>query len=142
MQPCIGSEVTVDAEKQRNRRKRGDQMKLREGMQELGMDVDVTLNRFMNNENMYRKFLKKTEDDPTYEELEDAVKRMDYEIIERSAHTLKGVAGNMGFDQLMNYCAALVADVREKRFDDIGDDFDHVQKEHTKVVEVIRKIED
>lgn len=142
MQPCIGSEVTVYAEEQRNRRKRGDQMKLREGMQELGMDVDVTLNRFMNNENMYRKFLKKTEDDPTYEELKDAVKRMDYDIIERSAHTLKGVAGNMGFGQLMNYCAALVTDVREERFDDIGDDFDLVQDEYTKVVEVIRKIED
>lgn len=117
-------------------------MKLREGMLQLGIDVDVTLNRFMNNEKMYMKFLKRTENDPTYKELKVSVAEQDYDMVERSAHTLKGVAGNMGFQNLMDYCADLVADVREERYDDIEADFDQVQTEYTRVIDVIREIED
>lgn len=116
-------------------------MNLKEGMEKLDINIEVTLNRFMNNEGMYLRFLRKSADDPTYDMLKKAVETKDYKEIEINAHTLKGVAGNLGFEELMDSCAKLVADVRTEKYESIEEDFSRAAEVYSKIIEVIREID-
>ena len=61
---------------------------------------------------MIRKFVLKYPNDPTYSQLCTAVSAQDWETAFRAAHTLKGVAQNLGFDQLYRSSAALTEAMR------------------------------
>ena len=63
-------------------------------------DYDGVLRRFMNNEALLKKFIKKFVDDPSYQQVLKAYADRDYVELEISAHTLKGVGSNLGFDEL------------------------------------------
>lgn len=116
-------------------------MNLKEGMEKLDINIEVTLNRFMNNEGMYLRFLRKSADDPTFAMLSKAVETKDYKEIEINAHTLKGVAGNLGFEELMDSCAKLVADVRTEKYESIEEEFSKTAEIYGKIIEVIREID-
>lgn len=63
-------------------------------------NYDVVLRRFMNNEALLEKFIRKFVDDPSYQRVLEAHANRDYKELEISAHTLKGVGANLGFDEL------------------------------------------
>lgn len=79
-----------------------------------GVDVNGALNRFMNNAKLYEKFLRKFPADPSYQNILDAVGADDPKEAFRAAHTLKGVAGNLGFDNLLTYVVPLVEVFRDE----------------------------
>ncbi|MFR4415048.1 MAG: Hpt domain-containing protein [Butyricicoccus sp.] len=71
------------------------------------------------NENMVKKFVKKYQDDPTCADLHNAVLQQDWEAAFRGAHTLKGVAQNLGFERLYQVSAVLTEAMRgEKPLED------------------------
>jgi len=70
-------------------------------LEQAGVSVKETLGRFMNRESMYVKFLGKFPKDPACGGLKDAISREDLSEAFRHAHTLKGVAGNLGLDNLL-----------------------------------------
>lgn len=72
-------------------------MNLEEFYAQIGGDYADTLQRLCN-ENMVKKFVKKYQDDPTCADLHNAVEQQDWEAAFRGAHTLKGVAQNLGFE--------------------------------------------
>lgn len=72
--------------------------KFRRQMEENGADVATTLKRFMGNETIYLKFIIKFLDDKNYETIKDGLKQNDYEKAFTGAHSLKGVAGNLGLN--------------------------------------------
>ena len=61
---------------------------------------------------MICRFVRKYADDPTYQQLCAAVGEKDWETAFRAAHTLKGVAQNLGFQQLYLSSAALTEAMR------------------------------
>lgn len=67
-------------------------------LEENGADVDTTLKRFMGNEKIYLKFLMKFLDDKNYEAIENGLDQSNYEAAFAGAHSLKGVAGNLGLN--------------------------------------------
>lgn len=69
-------------------------------LEQLGVDKREVLERFMQNKDLYARILIKFRDDPTYKEFKEAEKNRDYEKMFRAAHTLKGVAGNLGLSHL------------------------------------------
>ena len=69
-------------------------------LESAGMNVKDTMGRFMNNEAMYLKFLNKFLADETMQQLEAACEKGDGKDIFMAAHTLKGIAGNLGMDTL------------------------------------------
>ena len=87
-------------------------MTMEEAAARCGWDLNGTLRRFGGNEKLLERFVKKFPQDPTFGQLEDAVSRRDLKGVETAAHTLKGVAGNLGFTGLYEACAGLVAAVR------------------------------
>lgn len=81
-------------------------MNLEEFYAQIGGDYADTLQRLCN-ENMVKKFVKKYQDDPTCADLHNAVLQQDWEAAFRGAHTLKGVAQNLGFERLYQVSAVL-----------------------------------
>lgn len=75
-------------------------MKLQELDSHIEIDLKGALARFSNMEAMYLKYLRRFNDEPTYAQLLEAVSKQDFKEIETTAHTLKGIAGNLGLTAL------------------------------------------
>ena len=67
---------------------------------EAGIHVDSGLSRFMGNEGLFLKFLKKFLQDNNYQGLIQAVEKGDVREAFRFSHTLKGVCGNLSMEEL------------------------------------------
>ena len=64
------------------------------------IDFSAGVSRFSGNEAVYRKFLLKFPDDPTFHDLLNAMESQNYEAAFRCAHTLKGNTGNLSLTSL------------------------------------------
>lgn len=64
-------------------------------MEQAGVDVSGGTERFMGNEALFEKFLRRFPQDKTYAELVDAISAGDIGRAFTAAHTLKGVCGNL-----------------------------------------------
>jgi hypothetical protein len=73
---------------------------IRDKLKDAGVDVESVMERFMNNEALLERFMRKFKNDPNYQELLDAVARKDNEGAFTAAHTLKGVSGNLSLIEL------------------------------------------
>ena len=77
----------------------------------IGSDYQQILQR-LHSEALIRRFAMKYAADPTYQALKDAIAASDWETAFRAAHTLKGVALNLGFDRLNVSVSALTEALR------------------------------
>ena len=82
--------------------------------QAYGADYTATMERFMGNETMYLKLLDMLFQDDNLKKLEQAVTEKDYTTAFEAAHTLKGVAGNMGLTPLYEAVCAIVEPLRAR----------------------------
>ena len=82
-----------------------------------GIDLDVTLNRFMNSENLYEKFLIKFLEDASFQKLKACLENGNIADAFIYAHTLKGVAGNMGFQKMSDILLPLTEELRNGETD-------------------------
>lgn len=88
-------------------------------LEENGADVKSTLRRFMGNEGMYMKFLKRFPEDPNYQNLGVSLEAGNYEEAFRCAHTLKGVAANLGLVPVQTVVSGLVEELRSKSNEEV-----------------------
>ncbi len=88
---------------------------------ENGADVENTVRRFMGNEAMYEKFLKKFKDNSNYSGLEEGVSTCNYEEVFTCAHTLKGVSANLGLDPICKAASDLTEEVRGKAAEEVNE---------------------
>ena len=86
-------------------------MTLSEFYTRLGGDCAAELQRIPS-EKMIKKFLKMYPGDPSFQQLTDAIAVSDWPVAFRAAHTLKGVAQNLGLDQLQRVSSALTEALR------------------------------
>lgn len=94
-------------------------------LENAGADVDTAIKRFMGNEALYIKFLTKFEKDESFANIEKYVAEKNAEEIFKAAHTLKGVAANLGLDQIAQNASDVVEIFRGKtQFDEA--DTDHL----------------
>lgn len=88
-------------------------------LENAGADVDTAIKRFMGNEALYIKFLTKFEKDESFANIEKYVAEKNAEEIFKAAHTLKGVAANLGLDQIAQNASDVVEIFRGKtQFDE------------------------
>lgn len=86
-------------------------MDLKEMYDEIGGNYNEAKSRLMNDA-LIEKFVLKYEADGTFEELKQAVSENDIEKSFRAAHTLKGVAANLSFNELAKAASALTEQLR------------------------------
>lgn len=92
-------------------------------LENAGADVDTAIKRFMGNEALYIKFLTKFEKDESFANIEKYVAEKNAEEIFKAAHTLKGVAANLGLDQIAQNASDIVEIFRGKsQFDEADTD--------------------
>lgn len=106
----------------------------------LGGSCDAVLKRIPS-EQMLRKFLKMYEKDPSYAQLTEAVKAGDWQSAFRAAHTLKGVAQNLGLDRLHQRASALTEALRGAKPLDDPALLDAVSQAHTETLSALHALD-
>ena len=86
-------------------------MTLQEFYARIGGDYETTLRRIPS-EALVRKFVLKYPGDPSFNLLKDSLAAEDWETAFRAAHTLKGVAQNLGMEHLYQVSSALCEALR------------------------------
>jgi CheY-like chemotaxis protein len=85
-----------------------------------GIDTESGLARVGGNKKLYRKLLVKLRTDysNSTEEIKEAIENNNLDDAERFAHTVKGVAGNIGVNNLQKSAEDLEAGIRERNTDE------------------------
>lgn len=109
-------------------------------LQDAGVDLKGAMERFLNNEAMYEKFLKKFLADPNYQELAAAVAEKDCKRAFTASHTLKGVCGNLALQGLYHAVSGQVECFRTEKFEEGAAMMPAVSAEYDKVVTLITTI--
>lgn len=101
-------------------------------LEELGADVDNTVHRFMGKETLYLNFLGKFQKDQSFSNIERYLEEQNAEEAFKAAHTLKGVAANLGLDPIANSASDLTELFRGKQqFSDV--DMEKLEKTKTEL---------
>lgn len=82
-------------------------------LEDMGAEVDDTLDRLMGDEEMYLEYLKKFPDNENISALRKAVDAGDCDTAMKEEHTLKGVTLNLGLLPLVDVCMDMLLDFRE-----------------------------
>lgn len=112
-------------------------------LEELGVERERTLNRFMGNEKLYLEFLRKFPVDKSYEGLHKNILHKNFENAFKCAHTLKGVVANLGLGHLMQPVYALTELLRQPPYREtsILKEMKRVEKHYNKVLKIINEWE-
>lgn len=103
----------------------------------MNFDVSGTLSRFMNKENLYERFLIKFLDDVNYNGLIKSIEEKNYEGAYISAHTLKGVAGNLGITGIYECSIELLEKLKAKEYEGIDDILNQLTESYNAAYEAI-----
>ncbi len=87
-------------------------MSLIEELKELGANTDEALNRFMNNQALYERMLRKLPASVKELNVMKALEEGDTETAFTAAHTIKGVTGNLSLTPLYRAYSDIVAYLR------------------------------
>lgn len=115
-------------------------MTVQECYRQFGGDYQGVLSR-LRNEKIIRKFLIRFLDDPSYDQLEKAVKKKDREAGFIASHTLKGVCQNLGLDALQKSASAVCELLRNSWNDEALDKMKDVDRDYLQTVAAIHKLE-
>lgn len=99
---------------------------VKEQMIESGFDYDNAVYRFLGNEQMYHKFLKKLLEDTCYEQIVQGVVNSCAADVFTAAHTLKGVAANLGITPVQQLSSQITEATRDKANTDV--DFEQIKQ--------------
>ncbi|MBR4095936.1 MAG: Hpt domain-containing protein [Oscillospiraceae bacterium] len=98
------------------------QNNLLNALREIGVDVDGTISRFMNNSEIYVKFLARFPDEDRITPIHEAIAEKDYEKLLSAAHKLKGVTANLGMTELSAKAGEIVTKVRHNIYEGFEED--------------------
>lgn len=105
-----------------------------------GIDWETTLNRFMDNESLYEKILCKFPDDPSFRNLKDALEAGNTADAFIYAHTLKGLAGNLGLQRLFEHLMPFTEELRNGNAQNSARYMAELAAHYAELCEVIGKI--
>ena len=108
-----------------------------------GVDVKTALARFMGNVNIYKKFLIKFPDDENFKKIKTAIDAKDKDAAFMAAHTVKGVAANLGRNPISSTVEKIVEIFR--RANEYPNDpniealYDEAEKNYIEICDIISK---
>ncbi|NLZ81502.1 MAG: Hpt domain-containing protein [Clostridiales bacterium] len=106
----------------------------------VGVDTDAALTRLVRNERLYKKILYGFLSDTNFKELEKSIAKRDYKNALFSAHTLKGISGNLGMEPLFGKLEELVKKMYDNDFGDVDQLFLQISAIYHSIYTVIEKI--
>jgi polar amino acid transport system substrate-binding protein len=108
-----------------------------------GFDVESSLIRVGGNRKLYKKLLIKFRDDysNSFHEIKGAIENNNLNDAERYAHTVKGVAGNIGISKLHKIAGDLEAGIRKRETDRYDSMLKKYSRELSKVLTALKDLE-
>ena len=108
-------------------------------LEEQGFDVEGTMKRFLNNDALYMKCLKKFLDDKSFEVLKESLENGNCEEAFKAAHTMKGFVSNLGINKLYEVVSPMVEKLRTGNMD-IADEMQKMEALYKSTYELIEKL--
>lgn len=106
-----------------------------------GGDYDVTMSRFMGKETLYMKILGMMFQDENLKKLGTAIEENDLDAAFEAAHTLKGVAGNLGPTPFYDSVCRIVEPIRNREErEDYTQMYQEIQDEFSRVDELWKEL--
>ena len=93
-----------------------------------GGDVEVVMERFMEDEELLRECLAQYISEDDFGKLETAIKAQMYKEAFEYAHALKGVVGNLGINPVYETLAVLVESLRHATYENLMEEWNAVDK--------------
>jgi CheY-like chemotaxis protein len=108
-----------------------------------GIDVESSLIRVGGNMKLYKKLLIKFRDDysNSFDEIQRAIENNNLNDAERYAHTVKGVAGNIGVNKLQKIAGDLETGIRKRETDRYDSMLKKYSKELSKALTTLKDLE-
>lgn len=91
------------------------------GLKAAGIHYEEGLKRFANKPELYQKYLMKFFDDPTFAQLGSQLGEKNYPEAFQSAHTLKGMSGNLSMTDFYRSVCLLVEALRNGKTENIDE---------------------
>lgn len=110
---------------------------LTKDLEKWGCDVENALARMADDEEFYEDCLKMFVDDENFEKLGEAIETGDYKAAFDYAHTLKGVAANLGLTPIFDKTSEIVEPLRADDYSDLENQYDAVIKAKEEFIEII-----
>ena len=113
--------------------------KIRQLCEAVGGNYDELMQRLVSEEFVTRFVVRFLSDD-TFAQLKQSMEAGDVETAFRMAHTLKGVAQNLGFGNLGRSASLLTEVLRQKTFDGTEQLFARVTTDYDNVIAAVKSI--
>jgi len=109
-------------------------------LKEAGVDIKTAMNRFMGNEALLMRFLKKFDQDPNYELFKKCMEEKQYDEAFKAAHTLKGLCGNLSLSGMFDVVSREVEALRAKEYQKAEGILPEVVEEYERVVKILGEV--
>jgi len=107
-----------------------------------GIDISLGLSHVGGNLKLYKdileKFVRDFNDSP--EKIREALDQSDNSLAQRLAHTVKGVAGNIGAENLQESALVIESKIQEKQFEMIDEQIQHLSEALGEVLKGLEQI--
>lgn len=111
--------------------------KLFAALKDLGVDIEGTLSRFVDDDEIYTKFLARFPDEDRITPVREAAETADPDALMRAAHKLKGVTANLGMNALSQKAEKIVSKLRNGVTNGFEADIDEAAKEYELICRTI-----
>lgn len=109
-------------------------------LENMGCDIEETMERFLDNVELYFDCLDKAINDTAFEDLKKALDEKDTSLCFSSAHTIKGLMSNMGLVPVYNEVVEIVEPLRTGGHDEeLLMHYENMMKEVEKIKEISEK---
>lgn len=115
---------------------------IRKQLADVGLDVSEMISRFMDSEEMFLRFFGRFFDsaDDVVRQLGESVAANDAASIERNAHALKGIAGNIGLNGVYVPAQKIVNDIRAGKTDAYAHDYEQLRAAYTTAASIYKNM--
>lgn len=114
--------------------------KLLVDLEKLDVDVNKTLSRFMDNEELYLTFLYRFPNENKFNELKGKIENEEYDdCILVIAHTLKGQTANLGMNGIYRLVCEIMKSIKNSQFNEIKEKFLALEENYNQICDVIMK---
>ena len=110
---------------------------LEKELEELGVELDEVMERFIGDEDLYFECMEQFVQDPAFGKLGESLGIRDYEEAFSQAHSLKGVSGNLGLTKMYQAVCEIVEPLRKKEYDNIEQNYVLVMQQLESVRSVV-----
>lgn len=105
----------------------------------INIDIQSMMDRFMNNEELYLRFLRKFPNNAQFIELHEQIASDDRKNALVSSHNLKSFTGNLSLSKLHQLFSTQVRQMRENDWDSAVSLMKDIDEEYNRIVAVLKE---